>query len=491
MPKWFFDAPAGLRDFSDPNKWHEAMTEEASGIVLELVASVLDKAPQNVTADDIKRHAPDLAYVDPVATSPASAGETVPVAPWPAFPRAVLRRGPWTEFPHHPEDRQGSFRAAEHLGDEDHRPGVFVDEAGNELDLPVRDRQDEYLEWVARRDAGGKLAKVIFVAEGYDYFSELFKHDEQAVVDIYRRFTGVGGIAADDLRAPRGIFRLSSSGRQTLVAESGGFNPRNRFNIDPGIVHLSHRANSLGAEVNLAGVSGILRLKADGTTLVSGTDSEELLCCCQGGNPNRNSDPLISQQAYAQVKSGFRYTLANPVGLYIAGADHDRVQTKDGEALTSDWWKVERGEGFDRVDTSRVLRLELAPPPGSGLTLEDLEVNGVPVRFAGQLADLLLVHLFVTRWPRDGGGGGPRVPCIGTCCRRTGTSQLVITDSVCATGYELAFPGLIPGVPAPAPAIAAPAPELFSHVVKAVPLGAAVPGASMPSPPQTRRVLKR
>lgn len=452
MATWFFDAPAGVRDFTDASKWHEAMAQEAQGIVLELVAAVLGKDPRNVTNAEVQKIAPDLGYVDPVSFPPTSGGETLPIAPWPAFPRAVVRRGPWTEFPHHPEDPQGNHRAAEHIGDEDHRAGVFEDKHGTVLDLPARDRQDEYLEWAVRRDSNGKLTKVIFVAEGYDYYSELFKHDEDKVVALYQEFTGIKSISADQLRAPRGVFRRLQDGRVYQVAEEGGFNPRNRFNLDPGIVHLSHRANSLGAEVNLAGVSGILRLKADGTVL-SGTDPEELLCCCQGGNPNRNSDPLISAQAYAQVKSSYRYTLANPVGLYIAGADHDRVQTKDGEPLTNEWWTEIRGDGFRKPqDTtskdSRVLRLELAPPAGSKLTLEDLEVDGVPVRFAGQLASLMLVHLFVTRWKRSAQGEtGPKVPCIGTCCRKTGTSQLAITEGKCPTGYQLAFPGLLADAP--------------------------------------------
>lgn len=444
MVKWNFDAPGGVRDFRDPTNWHAAMAAEASGIVLDLVATVLGKDPADVTEAEISANAPDLGYIDPVATPPETDGETVAVSPWGAFPRAVRRRGPWTEFPPVDGDREGIHRAAEDLGEEDHPEGVFVDGENKVLHLPVRHRQDEYLEWVARRSKEGKINKVAFVAEGYDYYATLFKYDEGRALDLYRDFTGDNSIRVDDLRARKGIYRRLPDGSRQTVVDPGDFNPRNRFNIEPGIVHLSHRANSLGAEVNLAGVSAILRLKADGTTLVDGRNSEELLCCCQGGNPNRNSDPLISDQAYAQVMGGFRYTLANPVGLYIAGVDDQRVQTKNGDALTPDWWTVVRGEGFGDPKSCRVLRLELAPPKGSNLTLEDLEVDGEPVRFAGQLADLLQVHLFVTRWKRnDGDNHGPSVPCLGTCCRKTGTQQLVPTRRKCGAGYDLAFPGLI------------------------------------------------
>jgi hypothetical protein len=443
MAIWFFDAPGYVKDFPDPTDWHDAMAAEARGIVRELVASVLRKDPDRVTNEDIIREAPTLGYVDPVST-PEPGGDTLAIAPWGAFPRAVRRSGPWTEFPPVEGDADGIHRAAEQLGDEDHRRGEFVDSKDDIIRLPVRHRQDEYMEWAARRDANGKLVKVIFVAEGYDYFSKLFEKDEKTVRDLYREFTGKSGIEADDLRAVNGVYRRFTDGSRQEVVAPGAFNPRNQLNIDPGIVHLSHRANSLSAEVNLAGVSAILRLKADGTTILDGIDSEELLCCCQGGNPNRNSDPLISAQAYTQVKSGYRYTLANPVGLYIASADHHRVMTNTGEELGPNWWTAVRGEGWD-TGQSRVLRLELAPPPGSGLTLEDLEVDGVPVRFASQLADLLQIHLFVTRWKRTDGSLGPSVPCTGTCCRKDGAQHLLTTDGACAPGYSLAYPGLIDG----------------------------------------------
>jgi hypothetical protein len=451
MGDWFFDAPGDVKDFHDPKNWHAAMEREARGIIRELVAAVLNTTPDNVTDEQIRIHGPTLSYVDPVSTPQVLAGETLSVAPWGAFPRAVRRRSPWNEFPSVEGDPEGVHRAAEHLGEEDHRSGVFVDEDDNALHLPVRDRQDEYLEWVAERNSDGKLAKVTFVAEGYDYYSTLFEYDEGQVLELYREFTGDRTIHVDDLRARKGVYRRLANGSRLQVVEPGAFNPRNRHNINPGIVHLSHRANSLGAEVNLAGVSAILRLKANGKTRVKGDDAEELLCCCQGGNPNRNSDPSISQQAYLQVLEGYRYTLANPVGLYIAGADHHRLLTKGGDELSKEWWTVVRGNGFWTPGQGRVLRLELTPPKGEKLTLEDLEVDGEPVRFGGQLADILQVHLFITRWKREGADLGPSVPCIGTCCRKIGTDQLIITDTACGVGFNLAFPGLIDDVSPQAP----------------------------------------
>ncbi|MEC3947555.1 hypothetical protein [Sphingobium sp. HWE2-09] len=270
MAEWFFDAPGNTRDFSDPKVWHSVMAREASGIVRDLVAAIVGKQdPSTVISTEIAAHAPTLGYIDPTTALPEQAGHTTPISSWNAFPRAVKRRGLWSEFPSVEGDSDGSQRAAEHIGDEDHRPGQFVDRNDAVLHLPVRDRQDAYLEWTGRRDSEGKLSKAIFVAEGYDYFISLFEHNEGRVLELYRDFTEDRTIRVDDLRAINGIYRRRTDGSRITVAEPGAFNPRNRYNINPGIVHLSHRANSLSADVNLAGVSAIMRLKGDGMTLVS------------------------------------------------------------------------------------------------------------------------------------------------------------------------------------------------------------------------------
>lgn len=448
MPQWFFDAPAKVNDFTVPERWHDQMVREAEEIVTLLVAAALGKNPEQVTEQDVMSVAPTLTYVNPTRTSPPPHAETVGIAPWGAFPRAVERKAPWP-LPSDPDDITGVYRAAEHLGEEDHRSGIFRDFDGNPLTLPARDRQDEYLEWVVRRSSAGKITKAIFVAEGYDYFSALFLNDEQRTVELYREFTGISSITADDLRASKGLKRHFSNGGFSIVAPVGHFNPRNRFNVEPGIVHLSHRANSLGAEVNLAGVSGIARKNVKGATLSAG-DAEMLLCCSQGGNPNRNSDPLIGEQAYSQVLSGKHYTLANPVGLYIAGVESDRLTLESGEPVPREWWRVVRGEELWDSTKSRVLRLELEVPATEGIVLGDLHVDGNPIKYGGQLAKLLSVHLFVTRWQRQGNGVGPIVSCDATCCKKNDTEEKVLSDGSCATGYSIAYPDLIPG-PRPGP----------------------------------------
>jgi hypothetical protein len=413
------------------------MLKEAEDIVAILVATALGREPASQAEFD--QVAATLTYVNPVKSAPPADAEVVNLTPWSAFPRGVTVQAPWAGFPRDLIDPDGSYRAADQLGAEDTKPGVFLDGQGNVVALPTRHRQDEYCEWVLRRDSADRIRKAIFVAEGYDYFSELFEADEQRVVDIYREFTETGSITADSLRAPNGIRHRDSKGQITTVVAPGGFNHRNAFNVSPGIVHLSHRANSLGAEVNLAGVSGLARKIADGT-LLDGADPRRLLCCAQGGDPNRNSDPLIGKQAYAQVLAGKHYTLTNPVGLYISDFTDTSLLLPDGVTpAPRSWWRTVRGTSANR----RILRLELEVPQGEGFVLGDLTINGTELKYGGQLAELLSVHLFVTRWNRAGGGVGPVVNCDATCCVKNGTDMLALSNGGCQPPFSLKYPGLL------------------------------------------------
>lgn len=444
---WNFDPPGFTTDFRDPQRWHAQMETISEAIIRSMVAQVLNKDLREVTSNEVERLRSDLAYVNPVKETPPIEATSINIQAWSGFPQAVERRD-WSDIASSfdPVDPSGQLRAVEQLGHEDFGSGVFVDIEGSQLSLPVRHRQDEYLEWEVGKDG----RSVAFVSEGYDYFSELFRNDERAVVDLYHEFTQNSRITADDLRAKKDIIFVTDRSESSLVARRGQFNPRNRFNIQDGIVHLSHRANSLSAEVFLAGESALARTKHD-ESIVDGADAEELLCCNRGGAPNRNSDPIISKAAYAQVLLGNRYTLSNPVGLYIAHVDYNGLRLPDGSnPVPREWWHTIRGNGLDDINTSRVLRLELRIPEtemidGRQMRLADLRIAGGPLMYPGQLARLISVHLFVTPWPRQGGGFGPSVRCKGTCCVLPDNPLLFPTErgDPCLTPYTDKFPGLI------------------------------------------------
>jgi hypothetical protein len=83
------------------------------------------------------------------------------------------------------------------------------------------------------------------------------------------------------------------------------------------LIHLSHRANSLGAQVNLAAIASALRNDANDRD-VRGDDVARLCCCAGFGDPNRNSDPTIGAAANALAAAGRAHTLTNPASTSAA-----------------------------------------------------------------------------------------------------------------------------------------------------------------------------
>src|SRR5207248_2045810 len=113
---------------------------------------------------------------------------------------------------------------------------------------------------------------VTFVAEGHDYWAFVFEHDPDYVAERYSEWTRTK-VTQKELRAASDVDlclvdahgRLHNRGR---LLSKNDFNWRNQLNQGPGIVHLSHRANALTAEVALADTSALPRHDAAGDPVV-------------------------------------------------------------------------------------------------------------------------------------------------------------------------------------------------------------------------------
>jgi hypothetical protein len=374
----------------------------------------------------------------------------------------------WEGFPEQVDTRFGDNalsevedRGAEDLGDDRLGPVRVVNRDGNDIDRDhwaVRHRQDEYLEWHAR-EVNGVLQSVTFVCEGYDYYDFLFSqkpHGRARVVELYRMWTGDDSIQAQDLMAPTDMIAVQRGRPPKVIARAGDFNPRNRFNQETGIVHLSHGANSLGAEVALAVTSALPRKDADGN-LLDGANEKMLMCCTAGGDPGRSSDPLIAAGAYKAVNDPAapgRFTLTDPIGLYIKTWEHAALRNpRTKRPAPRDWWQVLRGK--DATDPSdphdaRVLRLHLEVPDDAGFQLGEVLVGDDPIEHPGQLARLIKMHLLADIWSAP--VPAPAIDCEAGCCRTNGLLQIYLQDEPpCRTGVD-EWPNLI--VPTSAPAVA-------------------------------------
>jgi hypothetical protein len=320
-------------------------------------------------------------------------GDPVPV-PWNAFPLFISRiHG----------DSLGAWKDA-------NDPGRVQFDT---LTAQVR-RQDEYCEWFEYRNAGA-LQKIVFTAEGPEYWIRLAKHDFDQVVSLYRKWVSPD-VQRADLQLSQDLTWLDDE-----VLPAGSYNPYNPWNTTKGVMHLTHPANTLGAEINLAARATVLRRDVAGNRI---TDVRHLACCSNFGDANRSSDPNIGSAVNTNCVTPDGQiiqdvTLADPVALYL---DHlqDGVLTgpdPDDEPL-DDWFKIVRGV------RGRGLMAVLAPPAGAAFGLDKVKVKGVDLAFGGQVAEAIQMVLYAKVRPHLGTAGAvPMYGCTKQCCAPVGTPQ--------------------------------------------------------------------
>jgi hypothetical protein len=229
-----------------------------------------------------------------------------------------------------------------------------------------RDVQDEYCEWSVKRGGDGKIAKVTFTCEGPEYWEFLAAVDFAKVVDLYRLHVDPA-VQPNDLR--------KSNGR---------YNARNRWNNSTlkGAMHLIQPNNTLGAEIELA--AGASNTRAPNGTLL--TNDQDLIQCGAYGQKERHSDPTIGGEVNALARQDADITLANPVGIYLAGLSTAGWAAPDGSDPAS-FWTVTRGTA------EKPVRAVYEVPADKGFVVGDISINGRTIDFAAQIADFVTMKL--------------------------------------------------------------------------------------------------
>jgi hypothetical protein len=243
---------------------------------------------------------------------------------WMAFPRQVL------------------------VAHRDDRSAAFVQADG---DVAFRDPQNEYCEWHVKRNAGGKITKVVFVTESPEYWERLWTADRASVVALYQTFVDPAVVEAD--------LRVGGPG--------SAYNKFNPFNTTNGIVHLIQSINTLSAALGLAQGSIHTGAARDGYE----TPPPGL---------RTSVDPRVILDIGALARTGLSLTLRDPIGLYITGYD-DTGWTKPDGSPVDDYWQIVRGS------PGQILRLEYRVPPGSGFVVGDIRIGGRRVEWGGQIAE--------------------------------------------------------------------------------------------------------
>ena len=389
-----FQPPANLNDFARGARpdalfaaWHKFVAD-----------SVADQAG----------HFP--AFFNPL--QPPSAEQPATAAPeWTGLPRTIKRLIPGSianaaqavenAIPMGgPDPMQGQFT-----------PPFFDAATGSRFVGPAYRPQDEYLEWVTRRDPDGTISEILFTCEGPEYWEKGVALDQKLLVDLYRELSGDNEITIQDLVFPsRVTWNNPNDGPQTF--EAGSYNPYDRWNIEAAI-HLTQPANTLGAEIQLAKSATLLY--GNPTPVTSDPD---LICCAEYGGVNRASDPTIGSGVNTLVQLGMRVTLRDPIGLYM------KAIRSEAFTLADDMPFPDAGQCFQGLrpaggGSEMIVRARFRVPAGltfkgRQLRVGDLKVNGEAIVAGGQVPEVITMRLFAIALP----GAPPqnRVPCQGKPC---------------------------------------------------------------------------
>jgi hypothetical protein len=365
-----FDPPAFLADFNSiPGQlqaWHQAVSGWFDGVIAGWAATI-GATPQ---------------YYNPARFDPG--GTVVEQAVmWNAFPKEMVRR----------YGREQALQLADTLWPIERYYAPTADPAVPPTKLGLLYRpQEEYCEWhVRRHPETNNIERITFSSEPPEYWQALFGSipggngtpvvfpgDKNLLLHLYRELVSPE-VEFDDLIGKADIF----SPRGEALVTKGQYNIYNKWNTTHGIVHLHAPPNSLGAEIKLGGDASALYNDPQGRRLV---EPEALICYAAYGGPNRNSDPTIGATVNALARLGAYVTLRNPVGLYMDHIDLSGWEAP-GNADVSEFVRIERGV------PGMIERLVIEAPAGHELSVSDLTIAGVPLRFGGQVAECITVKL--------------------------------------------------------------------------------------------------
>ncbi|WP_323074084.1 hypothetical protein [Mycetohabitans endofungorum] len=327
-----FNPPANQDDFGSPDllkKYSDYVSRNFNRSIAEIKA-VLSR-----------HHAGKPQFYNPMENG-NSADDTLEMIPWNGFPRRFLNAAASGET---------DYVSAE--------PDRLAQNDGKQFR-----QQDEYLEWFVHRDGQGKIIRIDFTCEAYDYFEFLASFSPKAVVNLYANHIAPG-VSENDLKAE--------------LFPNGVYNSWNAFNTTKGAMHLTHPANALGAEIKLAADATVRRNNGSGEP----TSPAKLIQCAQFGDGDRNSDPAIGYKINRIARDGYLITLTDPVGLYMIDFD-DRGWTFADGTSASGFMTIIRGKPGKAIRAIYELPSALKT---QGKTISDIQIGGVPIEYGGQIAE--------------------------------------------------------------------------------------------------------
>jgi hypothetical protein len=270
--------------------------------------------------------------------------------------------------------------------------------------------QDEYCEWSITRNAQGQIVRIDFTCENPEYWNTLWMVSPQRVVELYRSTLDKPQIALEDL------YLRDSAGNPVIDASTGrpAYDPLNKWNRGTtstadagGAMHLTSTPNTLQTEIGLGGAATTPRTSGN-------ANPNTLICCAQYGQIGRNSDPHIGQSVNLTVTPPnpvippAKATLANPPGLYIQTPNFGQITAPRGIDPRT-FWTVKRGQesltdaAGNQLPGNFILHAVFEVPAALGFTISDLQVDGVPVQWAAQIAQTFNMQIAAMGLPQPAG----------------------------------------------------------------------------------------
>ena len=286
--------------------------------------------------------------------------------------------------------------------------------------VPMHRQQDEYCEWHVDRDAGGGIRRISFTVEGPEYWREIADVDPDLVVKLYQKYIDPA-VVEDDLFWQHDVAaRVRGTNTYRVAVRKGSYNPYNKWNTTHGVMHLTHPANTLGAEINLAADATVVYPSVSAQP--ASTLPRRLICCAEFGGVNRSSDPLIGAGVNGAARAGRMVTLANPVGLYMGTIDIATLRGPQNEPIADQALKIVRASANNEM----ILRAEVVAP--QGLTLDQCTLGGKKLELGGQIAQKITMRLFgLVKTAAVPGRDAEEKPCSAKCCSKPDAPNFRIT----------------------------------------------------------------
>jgi len=276
----------------------------------------------------------------------------------------------------------------------------LLDWRGPSGDEGRRALQHEYVEWRVVDDREGPR-RIELTTELPEYWEVLAAYQPAQALELVAEFAQQADVPTAAVYGPCDPFAKDTTPsaraaafRATMV---DGFSPYNTGR--EAITCLVHKTNRLDAVVTLATAAAGCGIVDDEGWRRSVTCNEAIPLLADAAEDGRGSDPLLVERIARLAFEGRSIAFDDPLGIYIAAAEHSRLRTRDGEVIPPDWFTFGRGiaasESEDGIARFQRATLEVPEDAGFGLTaLTDIATEE-PIRFGGQIAELLQLVLLL------------------------------------------------------------------------------------------------